>query len=81
MSARIFKTFIKRGDMTQRPTGILTLITALVGLLCLSLGYNLHLCDCIQKLENSIVCNYWVSPSEYEQIKKELDRLEKVEYK
>ena len=35
----------------------------------------------IQKLENSIVCNYWVSPSEYEQIKKELDRLEKVEYK
>lgn len=66
--------------MTQRPVGILTLVTILVGSLCLSLGYNIYLCDCINKLENSIVCNYWVSPSEYEQIKKELDRLEKIKY-
>lgn len=66
--------------MTQRPVGVLTLFVLLFGCLFLSLGYNIHLIHCIQKLENSIQCNYWLTPSEYEQIKKELDRLEKVKY-
>jgi len=58
----------------------LTLFVILVGCLLLSLGYNWHLTQCVQKLENSIQCNRWLTPLEYQKITEELKRLENTKY-
>jgi hypothetical protein len=59
----------------------LSLITFVCGLLILSLGYNCFLSYRLNTLCEAIEqANYWVSPNEYNQIQKELDRLEKASY-
>jgi Tfp pilus assembly protein PilO len=57
-----------------------TFFVILVGLLLISLGYNWHLTQCIQRLENSIQCNRWLTPLEYQKITEELKRLENTKY-
>jgi Tfp pilus assembly protein PilO len=59
----------------------LTFFVILVGCLLLSLGYNWHLSWCIQRLENAIQRNSWVTPLEYQKIVEEIKRLENVKYK
>lgn len=58
----------------------LTFFVVLIGCLLLSLGYNWHLIQCVQRLENSIICNRWLSPLEYQKITEELKRLENTKY-
>lgn len=58
----------------------LTYFTVCIGCLLLSIGYNIYLSERIRDLENTIHCNRWVSPFDYEQIKNELLRLDKVKY-
>jgi len=59
----------------------LTFFVILIGCLLLSLGYNWHLSRCIQRLENTIQRNSWVTPLEYQKIVEEIKRLENVKYK
>jgi Tfp pilus assembly protein PilO len=59
----------------------LTFFVILAGCLLLSLGYNWHLSRVIQRLENTIQRNSWVTPLEYQKIVEEIKRLENVKYK
>jgi Tfp pilus assembly protein PilO len=58
----------------------LTFFVILAGCLLLSLGYNWHLSRVIQRLENTIQRNSWVTPLEYQKIVEEIKRLENVKY-
>ena len=66
--------------MCNRPIWKLSFFVLFFGALFLSLGYNLHLINCVNKLENSLQNNHWITDQEYSEIKKELLRLEKVKY-
>jgi hypothetical protein len=66
--------------MCNRPIWKLSFFVLFFGSLLLSLGYNLHLINCVNKLENSLQNNHWITDQEYSEIKKELLRLEKVKY-
>lgn len=57
------------------------LLVILIGTLILSLGYNYHLVQCLNKLENTIHCSLFMSPLEYQKITEELNRLENTKYK
>lgn len=59
----------------------LTFFVILAGCLLLSLGYNWHLSRVIQRLENTIQRDSWVTPLEYQKIVEEIKRLENVKYK
>lgn len=66
--------------MSNRPICKLSFVVIFFGILLLSLGYNIHLTNCIRKLENSLQNNHWITDKEYEEIKKELIRLETMKY-
>lgn len=58
----------------------LTLYITILGLLCFSMGYNLHLTQRINQLESIIHCNTFIDPFDYERIKQEILRLENTKY-
>jgi hypothetical protein len=58
----------------------LTLYVIILGFLCFSVGYNFHLTQRINQLENIIHCNALMDPFDYEKIKAEILRLENVKY-
>lgn len=58
----------------------LTLFVVLFGALLLSAGFNVHLYQKVQSLENNLQANSWVSPLEFEKIKQELFRLDNIDY-
>lgn len=58
----------------------LTLYVIILGFLCFSIGYNFHLTQRINQLENIVHCNTFMDPFDYEKIKEEILRLENVKY-
>jgi len=58
----------------------LTFFVILAGCLLVSLGYNWHLSQSVQRLESSIQRNRWVTPLEYQRIVEEIKRLENTKY-
>lgn len=58
----------------------LTLYVIILGFLCFSIGYNFHLTQRINQLENIVHCNTLMDPFDYEKIKEEILRLENIKY-
>lgn len=58
----------------------LTVYVILVGCLLLSLGYNWHLSQRLQHLENNTQRDRWLTESEYKQIVEEINRLQNTKY-
>lgn len=58
----------------------LTLFVVMLGALLFSIGFNAHLYQKVQSLENTLQANSFVSPLEYQKIKEELLRLDNINY-
>ena len=58
----------------------LPLFVLLIGGLIFSVSYNFYQAQQIEYLENTITCNSFLDPFDYNKIKREIMRLENVKY-
>lgn len=65
--------------MTNRSKN-LPIYILLIGALVFSVSYNIYQAQKIETLENTITCNSFLDPFDYNKIKEEIMRLENVKY-